>query len=157
MPETTQTPAPELKVVDKRHHSGVLIEGADGKTRLDPEMDPQNHTHREWLAKMEETLEYGPVVPLFQNVLVRQYAKETMFEGTKFYIPTSAQTDPKMGVVVAVGPQVSETELKPGDLVKMGDYSAEDVEYLGEKFLLLDARMVKFRRPLVGLNKPVEA
>lgn len=84
---------------------------------------------------------YSDPSPKTTYILIRQQAKETFYAGTRFAIPESAQQNPNKGVVVSIGPQV--TECKPGDIVTFGLYNAEPIKMDGDVFQLVDVYDVK--------------
>lgn len=89
-------------------------------------------------------LEYDDPKPLFNYVLIRRMAKETVYAGTRFVIPDVAQQSPNRGIVVATAetyfwegkPQPMVDVVKPGDLVTFGSFNCEDVKVGDEVFCL---------------------
>jgi co-chaperonin GroES (HSP10) len=94
-------------------------------------------------------LSYDAPVPMSNYVLIKQNAAETTYEGTRFFIPSSAQRAVDWGVVIAIGPDLQAATpqpVKPGDLVKFRVYSAEDIAFNGEKFFLLSVHDIKLKQ-----------
>lgn len=91
-------------------------------------------------------LSYEAPMPMSNYLLIKQNASETTYAGTSFYIPDSARKDADWGVVIACGPDVVPTVVKPGDLVKFRTYNAEDLIFNGEKFVLLSAHDLQLRQ-----------
>jgi co-chaperonin GroES (HSP10) len=87
---------------------------------------------------------YDDPAPMGNNILVRQGAAETVYSGTRFVIPETAQQSPNDGVVVAVGPEVN--QVVPGDLVTFGKFNAEPISVDGETYQLVSIYDVKLRR-----------
>jgi co-chaperonin GroES (HSP10) len=85
---------------------------------------------------------YDDPVPIFDKVLVLQGKAETVYQGTTFIIPESAQKMPNVGVVVAAaeffiveGQKFPMSDLlKPGDMVRFSPFNFDEIEIDGEKF-----------------------
>lgn len=74
--------------------------------------------------------------------LVVEPTLETM---TRFglYIPnTPGREKPMQGTVVAVGPDIDPTFIKPGDQVIFGRYAGDDLKYDGKDIKILSADSV---------------
>ncbi len=78
------------------------------------------------------------IKPLADRVLVRPAAAETKTVGG-IIIPDSAKEKPLKGEVVAVGNGTKDEEmvLKAGDAVLYGKYAGTELDYEGEKFLIM--------------------
>lgn len=81
--------------------------------------------------------------PLSDRVLVKPTAAEEKTRGG-LYIPDTAKEKPVVGEVVAVGPgrkgddgKIIPTEVKPGDRVMYGKYSATEVTVEGQELLVM--------------------
>ena len=78
------------------------------------------------------------IQPLADRVLVKAaVAEETTVGG--IIIPDSAKEKPLRGEVLAVGNGTKDEEmiLKPGDQVLYGKYAGTELEFEGEKFLIM--------------------
>lgn len=101
------------------------------------------------LAEVERA--YADPLPIFDRILIRQGAQQTVFAGTTFVIPESARKAPNQGVVVATaesyiveGKSFPMVELvKPGDLVTFSAFNTEEIERDGAKFVLCSIFDVK--------------
>jgi co-chaperonin GroES (HSP10) len=88
--------------------------------------------------------QYSAPRPRADYTLIRQKAAETMYRGTRFVIPDSAQQSPNEGVVVSVGINVDPAgDCKPGDLVTFGRYNADPIEVDGDEYQLVHKADVK--------------
>ena len=78
------------------------------------------------------------VKPLSDRVLVKPNPAEEKTAGGLF-IPDTAKEKPLMGKVIAAGPGTSEVkmEVKVGDTVMYGKYAGTELEYEGEKYLIM--------------------
>lgn len=78
------------------------------------------------------------IKPLADRVLIRPTAAEEKTIGG-IIIPDSAKEKPLRGEVVAVGNGTKDEEmiLKVGDTVLYGKYAGTELEYEGEKFLIM--------------------
>ncbi len=80
-------------------------------------------------------------VPLYDRILVRRTATETMRGG--IFIPNVGQEKQQEGIVVATGAgrvykgAREPMEVKPGDRVLFGKYAGSEVKHAGEELLLL--------------------
>lgn len=136
----------EISVIDRRKFSNAL-DLSHGKFVLSPEADPEKSTLAEWKEKVSSVLSYGPPEPILSRVLVRQHGKEHHTSkklGAGFWIPDSYKQNPGVGVVVAVGPDIKPEQLKIGDVVKFGLFSAEEVKYDEEVFQLINFEDIKY-------------
>lgn len=85
---------------------------------------------------------YEDPVPIFDRILVLQGKAETVYQGTRFVIPDTAQKAPNVGVVVATAkfyivdgkPFPMADLLKPGDMVRFSHFNFEEIDIDGEKF-----------------------
>lgn len=84
---------------------------------------------------------YDDPRPIKNYCLVRQQAKETVYGGTRFIIPETAQQSPNKGVVVSIGPEV--VECAPGDIVTFGRFNAEPIDIDGDIFQLVNSNDLK--------------
>lgn len=77
------------------------------------------------------------IQPLADRVLIAPAAAEEKIGG--IIIPDTAKEKPLKGSVVAVGNGTKDEEmiLKPGDTVLYGKYSGTELEYEGEKYLMM--------------------
>ena len=78
------------------------------------------------------------IQPLADRVLVKAaVAEETTVGG--IIIPDSAKEKPLRGEVLAVGNGTKDEEmiLKPGDQVLYGKYAGTELEFEGEKYLIM--------------------
>jgi co-chaperonin GroES (HSP10) len=91
-------------------------------------------------------LSYESPLPMAEYLLIKQNASETTYAGTSFLIPASARKDADWGVVIACGPDVPSTVVKPGDLVKFRVYNAETLRIGGEDFILLNVHDLQLRQ-----------
>lgn len=91
-------------------------------------------------------LSYEAPIPMAEYLLIKQNARETTYAGTSFVIPDSARKDADWGVVIACGPDVALTAVKPGDLVKFRTYNAETLKVNGEDFVLLNVHDLQLRQ-----------
>lgn len=79
--------------------------------------------------------------PLHDRVLVRRLDAEEKTGG--IIIPDTAKEKPQDGEIVATGPgarnegQLVQLDVKPGDLVLFGKWSATEVKIEGEEFLIM--------------------
>ncbi len=78
------------------------------------------------------------IQPLADRVLVKAAAAEETTVGG-IIIPDSAKEKPLRGEVLAVGNGTKDEEmiLKPGDQVLYGKYAGTELEYEGEKYLIM--------------------
>ena len=78
------------------------------------------------------------VKPLSDRVLIEPNPAEEKTAGGLF-IPDTAKEKPLAGKVVAVGPGTAEVtmEVKVGDQVLYGKYSGTEIEFEGEKYLIM--------------------
>ena len=76
--------------------------------------------------------------PLADRVLISPAAAEEMTIGG-IIIPDTAKEKPLQGTVVAVGVGKSDEEmiLKTGDQVLYGKYAGTEIEFEGEKYLIM--------------------
>ena len=81
--------------------------------------------------------------PLHEKVLVRRLEEEEISKGG-IIIPDSAKEKPAEGEIIAVGNgrisddgKVTPLDVKVGDKVLFGKYSATDVKIDGEDFLIM--------------------
>ena len=76
--------------------------------------------------------------PLADRVLISPAAAEEMTIGG-IIIPDTAKEKPLQGTVVAVGEGKSDEEmiLKTGDQVLYGKYAGTEIEFEGEKYLIM--------------------
>ena len=142
----------KLSVVDHRSLNELALKE---QWKAGGEFDPETNTQSEWKEKaVAAGFKFSPPVPLFFNILIRQHGaehhKHTRDFALNLEIPTSYQSKPGIGVVVAVGSSVAEA-VKPGDMVKFGLLS-EEVEFEGEKFQLVDVRNCKYVERLINDN-----
>lgn len=76
--------------------------------------------------------------PLGDKLLVKRVKSETKTPGGLF-IPDAAQEKANRGKVIAAGPGTKHPmEVKAGDIVVFGKYSSTELEFEGEKLLMLD-------------------
>lgn len=77
------------------------------------------------------------VRPLSDRVLIRPLDKETNTGG--IIIPDSVKEKSQQGLVISVGTGKKDEPMtvKIGDLVLYGKYSGTEVEYDGEKYLIM--------------------
>lgn len=77
------------------------------------------------------------IQPLADRVLVTPAPAEEKIGG--IIIPDTAKEKPLQGTVVAVGGGKKDEEmiLKAGDTVLYGKYAGQEVEYRGEKYLIM--------------------
>ncbi len=75
--------------------------------------------------------------PLADRVLVKPAAAEEKIGG--IIIPDTAKEKPLKGEVVSVGNGTKDEEmiLKPGDQVLYGKYAGNELEFEGEKYLIM--------------------
>ena len=78
------------------------------------------------------------IQPLADRVLVKAAAAEETTVGG-IIIPDSAKEKPLRGEVLAVGNGTKDDEmiLKPGDQVLYGKYAGTELEFEGEKYLIM--------------------
>ena len=78
------------------------------------------------------------IQPLADRVLVKAAAAEETTIGG-IIIPDSAKEKPLRGEVLAVGNGTKDEEmiLKPGDQVLYGKYAGTELEFEGEKYLIM--------------------
>ena len=78
------------------------------------------------------------IQPLADRVLVKATAAEETTVGG-IIIPDSAKEKPLRGEVLAVGNGTKDEEmiLKPGDQVLYGKYAGTELEFEGEKYLIM--------------------
>lgn len=76
--------------------------------------------------------------PLADRVLIAPVAAEEVTVGG-IIIPDSAKEKPLKGTVVAAGNGTADEkmELKEGDTVYYGKYSGSEIEFEGEKYLIM--------------------
>jgi len=82
------------------------------------------------------------IKPLGKRVLIKPVKEE---ERTKsgIYIPESAKEKKKQGIVVEVGTvEDKEFPIKKGDVILYTGYSSEELEFDGEKYLILESKDV---------------
>ena len=77
------------------------------------------------------------IQPLADRVLITPAPAEEKIGG--IIIPDTAKEKPLQGTVVAVGEgkQDEEMVLKAGDNVLYGQYAGQEIEYMGEKYLIM--------------------
>ena len=78
------------------------------------------------------------IQPLADRVLIKAAAAEETTVGG-IIIPDSAKEKPLRGEVLAVGNGTKDEEmiLKPGDQVLYGKYAGTELEFEGEKYLIM--------------------
>ncbi len=78
------------------------------------------------------------IKPLADRVLIKPAPAEER-TATGIIIPDSAKEKPLRGTVVAAGPGTSDEkmELEEGDAVLYGKYAGTEIEYEGEKYLIM--------------------
>ncbi len=78
------------------------------------------------------------IKPLSDRVLILPGAAEEMTV-SGIIIPDSAKEKPLKGKVVAAGPGTKDEEmtLKEGDTVIFGKYAGNEIEFEGEKYLIM--------------------
>lgn len=78
------------------------------------------------------------IKPLADRVVIEPAAAETKTVGG-IIIPDSAKEKPLRGTVVAVGQGTKDEkmELKKGDIVLFGKYAGTELEFDGEKYLIM--------------------
>ena len=78
------------------------------------------------------------IKPLADRILVKPLAAEEKTIGG-IIIPDSAKEKPAKGEIIAVGTGTKEEEmiLKVGDIILYGKYAGTEIEYEGEKFLIM--------------------
>lgn len=76
------------------------------------------------------------IKPLGKRVLLKPKEKEEKTKGG-ILIPDEAKEDRKEGIVESKGSEVE--DLKEGDHVIYGGYSDEEIEYQGEKYIIIKA------------------
>ncbi len=76
--------------------------------------------------------------PLADRVIIATLPAEEVTVGG-IIIPDSAKEKPLKGTVVAAGPGTNDEkmELKEGDIVFFGKYAGTEIEYNGEKYLIM--------------------
>ncbi|MCX9085092.1 MAG: co-chaperone GroES [Candidatus Methanoperedens sp.] len=82
------------------------------------------------------------IKPIGKRVLIKPVKEE---ERTKsgIYIPESAKEKKKQGIVVEVGTvDDKEFPIKKGDVILYSGYSSEELEFDGEKYLILESKDV---------------
>jgi len=82
------------------------------------------------------------IKPIGKRVLIKPVKEE---ERTKsgIYIPESAKEKKKQGIVVEVGTvEDKEFPIKKGDVILYTGYSSEELEFDGEKYLILESKDV---------------
>ena len=81
---------------------------------------------------------YNNIKPLADRVLIKPAAPEEKTVGG-IIIPDSAKEKPLKGEVMAVGHGTKDEEmvLKVGDQVLYGKYAGTEIEYDGEKYLMM--------------------
>ena len=77
------------------------------------------------------------IQPLADRVLITPAPAEEKIGG--IIIPDTAKEKPLHGTVVAVGEGKKDEEmvLKAGDNVLYGKYAGQEIEYMGEKYLIM--------------------
>ena len=78
------------------------------------------------------------IKPLADRVLIEPKEAETK-TAAGIYIPDTAKEKPQQGTVVAAGPGKKDEPmvLKAGDTVLYGKYAGTEIEYEGEKYLVM--------------------
>lgn len=78
------------------------------------------------------------IKPLGDRVLIQPTAAEEV-TASGIYIPDAAKEKPLKGTVIAVGNGTKEEEmiLKVGDTVLFGKYAGTELQYEGEKYLMM--------------------
>lgn len=78
------------------------------------------------------------IKPLGDRVLIQPTAAEEV-TASGIYIPDAAKEKPLKGTVVAVGQGTKDEEmvLKPGNTVLYGKYAGTELEFEGEKYLMM--------------------
>jgi chaperonin GroES len=82
------------------------------------------------------------IKPIGKRVLIKPVKEE---ERTKsgIYIPESAKEKKKQGIVVEIGTvDDKEFPIKKGDVILYSGYSSEELEFDGEKYLILESKDV---------------
>ena len=82
------------------------------------------------------------IKPIGKRVLIKTVKEEERTKGG-IYIPESAKEKKKQGIVVEVG-NVEEKEfpIKKGDVILYSGYSSEEIEFDGEKYLIIESKDV---------------
>jgi chaperonin GroES len=82
------------------------------------------------------------IKPIGKRVLIKPVKEEERTKGG-IYIPESAKEKKKQGIVVEVGTvEDKEFPIKNGDLILYSGYSSEELEFDGEKYLILESKDV---------------
>ena len=114
---------------------------------------PTRSAVRAPLVTMEDRLNNyvlpGPMKPLGNQVMVKPRKTDDKTMGGLF-VPTGEVEVPKEGIVVMAGPGKAHPEtgeiipnpVKDGDLVLMGSYAGEKVDYNGEAHVFMDADLL---------------
>jgi chaperonin GroES len=82
------------------------------------------------------------IKPIGKRVLIKPVKEE---ERTKsgIYIPESAKEKKKQGIVVEVGTvDDKEFPIKKGDVILYSGYSSEELDFDGEKYLIIESKDV---------------
>ena len=76
--------------------------------------------------------------PLADRVVIEPKEAETK-TASGIFIPDTAKEKPQQGTVVAAGPGKKDEamEVKVGDVVLYGKYSGTELEFEGEKYLMM--------------------
>ena len=76
--------------------------------------------------------------PLSDRVLVEPKEAETK-TAAGLYIPDTAKEKPQQGTILAAGPGKKDEpmELKVGDVVLYGKYAGTELEFEGQKYLMM--------------------
>ena len=82
------------------------------------------------------------IKPIGKRVLIKPVKEE---ERTKsgIYIPESAKEKKKQGIVVEIGTvDDKEFPIKKGDVILYSGYSSEELDFDGEKYLIIESKDV---------------
>jgi len=82
------------------------------------------------------------IKPIGKRVLIKPVKEEERTKGG-IYIPDSAKEKKKQGIVVEVGTvEDKEFPIHKGDVILYSGYSSEELEFDGEKYLILESKDV---------------
>lgn len=76
------------------------------------------------------------LTPLGQKIIIKCLRPKEKV-GT-IIVPVTAQEKPQMGIVQAIGKGPEEFQVKEGDKVLFAKYSGTEIEFDGEKFLIMN-------------------
>jgi co-chaperonin GroES (HSP10) len=150
-----------MEVIDRR--TQTIQADAQALTGTEPVPSPEPERG---IGELDRV--YDDPKPIFDRVLIMRNASATVWRGTKFIIPETAQKSANRGVVVATADfYIVEGKafpvkdiVEPGDLVTFSGFNTEDIDVDGETFTLcsvFDLKLIEKCHFALGVSSAVGA